>query len=154
MHFIGSFLLKDPISSWKSQMQIFAPSNGQKQLTPVVELGKTGRSCGGQSCRRTSNLNWTPEISQTLDHQTAHTSWYEAPNTYTAEDFWVCVHSEMMHLTLKRLEDPGSLEVRWGGGVGGGIQVAMGWGGEEVCDVEQLEGGWGWGGEWNMKCKK
>jgi hypothetical protein len=30
--------LKDPTSRWKSQMQIFAPSNGQKQLIPVVEL--------------------------------------------------------------------------------------------------------------------
>jgi hypothetical protein len=30
----------------------------------------------------------------------------------------VCVHSEMMHLTLKRLRAPGSLEVRWGRGWG------------------------------------
>jgi hypothetical protein len=35
----------------------------------------------------------------------------------------------MMHLTLKRLEAPGSLEVRSGG--------------EEFGDVEQSEGGWG-----------
>jgi hypothetical protein len=34
----------------------------------------------------------------------------------------------MMHLTLKRLDAPGSLEVRWGGG----IHVEMGWGEEEV----------------------
>jgi hypothetical protein len=34
------------------------------------------------------------------------------PNTYVVEDFQVCVHSDMMHLTLKRLEAPGSLEVR------------------------------------------
>ena len=62
-------------------------------------------------------------------------------HTHKVEDFWVCVHSEMMHLTLKRLEAPGSLEVRWGGV--GGILVEIGCGGEEVCDVEQLEGGWG-----------
>jgi hypothetical protein len=31
----------------------------------------------------------------------------------SAEDFQVYVHSEMMHLTLKRLKAPGSLEVRW-----------------------------------------
>jgi hypothetical protein len=55
----------------------------------------------------------------------------------------------MKHLTLKRLEAPGSLEVRWGWG--GDIHVEMGWGGEEVWDVEQTEGGWG---EWNMNCKK
>jgi hypothetical protein len=40
------------------------------------------------------------------------------PNTYTAEDYWVWVQSEMMHLTLKRLEDPGSGEVWWGGSRG------------------------------------
>jgi hypothetical protein len=37
----------------------------------------------------------------------------------------------MMHLTLKILEAPGSLEVRWGGG-GGGMHVETGWGGKEV----------------------
>jgi hypothetical protein len=37
---------------------------------------------------------------------------------HTVEDYWVCVHSEMMHLTLKRQEAPGSLEVRWGRGWG------------------------------------
>ena len=36
--------LKDPTSSRKSQMQIFAPNNGQKQLTPVLELGKAERT--------------------------------------------------------------------------------------------------------------
>jgi hypothetical protein len=33
------------------------PTNGQKQLTPVVELGKAERSWEGQSCRRISSLN-------------------------------------------------------------------------------------------------
>jgi hypothetical protein len=37
----------------------------------------------------------------------------------------------MMHLTLKRLEAPGGLEVMWGGG-----EI-----GKEVLNVEQLEGG-------------
>ena len=65
------------------------------------------------------------------------------PNTHTVEDFQVCVHSEMMHLTLKRLEAPGSLEVRWGGDWG---HPRGDWGsGEEVWDVEQSEGGQGGG---------
>jgi hypothetical protein len=55
----------------------------------------------------------------------------------------------MILLTLKRLEGPGSLEVRCIGG--GSIHVESGWGVEEVWDVEQLEGGWG---GWNMECKK
>jgi hypothetical protein len=38
--------------------------------------------------------------------------------THTVEDSRVCVHSEMMHLTLNRLEAPGSLEVRWSGAWG------------------------------------
>jgi hypothetical protein len=56
----------------------------------------------------------------------------------------------MTHLTLKRLEAPGSLEVRWGGG--GSIHVETGWGREEMWDVEQLEGGSGVGnGLWSIK---
>jgi hypothetical protein len=47
----------------------------------------------------------------------------------------------MMHLTLKRLEAPGSLEVRWGGGGGNHVEME-GW------------GGWMGGREWNMECKK
>jgi hypothetical protein len=34
-------------------------TNGQKQLTPIVESGKTERSWEGQSCRRTSSLNFS-----------------------------------------------------------------------------------------------
>jgi hypothetical protein len=56
----------------------------------------------------------------------------------------------MMHLTLKRLEVPGCLEVRWG--MGWGIHVKMGWDGDEVWDVKQTEGGWGEGnGIWSVK---
>jgi hypothetical protein len=61
----------------------------------------------------------------------------------------------MMHLTLKRLEAPGSLEVRWGV-VWGHPRGDEGWGvgrWEEVWDVEQSEGGWGCR-EWNMEYKK
>jgi hypothetical protein len=47
----------------------------------------------------------------------------------------------MMHLTLKRLEAPRSLEVRWGGGVGSSAWPQVD--GEEVWDVEQSEGRWG-----------
>jgi hypothetical protein len=48
-----------------------------------------------------------------------------------------------MHLTLKRLETPGSLEVRWIG-EGGGEDIHMETGGrKEVWGVEQLEGGRG-----------
>jgi hypothetical protein len=42
----------------------------------------------------------------------------------------------MMHLTVKKLEVPGSLEVRWVG-----TYMQMGWA-REVWDVEKLKGGW------------
>jgi hypothetical protein len=58
----------------------------------------------------------------------------------------------MMHLTLKRLEAPWSLEFRCGGSRG--IHVKMGWGGEKVWDVEQIEGVLGAGnGIWTVKNK-
>jgi hypothetical protein len=37
-------------------------------------------------------------------------SWSEAPDIYTAEDCLVWSHWEKMHLTLQRLEGPGSCE--------------------------------------------
>jgi hypothetical protein len=48
----------------------------------------------------------------------------------------------MMHLTLKRLEAPGNLEVRWGGR--GDIYMETGEK-DKVWDVEQSKGGWGCG---------
>jgi hypothetical protein len=47
--------------------------------------------------------------------------------THIVEEFRACVHSEMMHLALKRLETPGSLEI---GRVGVGVGALMWrWGG-------------------------
>jgi hypothetical protein len=46
----------------------------------------------------------------------------------------------MRQLTLKRLEAPGSLEIKWGGGGETHVETGVG---EEVWDVEQSEGGWG-----------
>ena len=58
----------------------------------------------------------------------------------------------MMHLTFKRLEVPGSLEVRWGV-VGVGTFLWRQVSGEEVWDVEQLENGRGGAGNkiWSVK---
>jgi hypothetical protein len=55
----------------------------------------------------------------------------------------------MIHLTLKRMEVPGSLEVRWSGR--GGIHMENGWGGEELWDVEQSKGDRGRNGIWSVK---
>jgi hypothetical protein len=49
---------KNPISSCLVRCRYLHPTNRQKQLTPVVELGNTERSWGeGWSCRRTNSLN-------------------------------------------------------------------------------------------------
>ena len=73
------------------------------------------------------------------------------PNTHTVEDFWLCVHSEMTHLTLKKLEAPDSLGVRWVGGIEIGIHIEMGGLGRKC-------GMWNsWRMEWwvgNMGCKQ
>ena len=81
-----------------------------------------------------------------------HTPAIMRPPTYTAEGFWVWVQSEKMHLTLKRLEAPGNLEVWWGGGMGASTwrqdQVGMRCG---MWNRQRVDSG---GREWNMKCKK
>jgi hypothetical protein len=58
----------------------------------------------------------------------------------------------MMHLTLKRLEAPGSLEIRWGGGWGHPPGDWVGWGGGVGCGADK---GWmGTGnGIWHVKTK-
>jgi hypothetical protein len=58
----------------------------------------------------------------------------------------------MIHLTLKRLEAAGSLEVRrWGGMWGHPPGDVAGWGGGVGYGAV---GGWmGMGKEWNMECK-
>jgi hypothetical protein len=73
------------------------------------------------------------------------------PNTHIVEDFQVCVHSEMMHLTLKRLEAPGSLEVRWGGGVGASTGGQSGVGRKNgMWSSWRVDGEW-WGMEYGVQ---
>ena len=57
-----------------------------------------------------------------------------------------------MPLTLKRLEAPGSLEVKWGGG--GGIHVETGWSLDDSCSFGTVRGVLGVGnGIWSVKNK-
>jgi hypothetical protein len=57
----------------------------------------------------------------------------------------------MMHLTLKRLKAPGSLEVRWGGSWGHSYRDRMGCGRGVGCEAV---GGWmGENGIWSVKNK-
>jgi hypothetical protein len=60
---------KDPTSSSKSQIH---PTNGQKLLTPVVELRESWKKLRRRATLeedQQSQLTWTSEISQILDHQ-------------------------------------------------------------------------------------
>jgi hypothetical protein len=76
-------------------------TNGQKQLTHVVELGK-----GWKKLKEKDDPVRGPAFSIYLDPQNLwntgppnrqHTpADMRPPNKYTGEDFQVCVHSEMM----------------------------------------------------------
>jgi hypothetical protein len=57
----------------------------------------------------------------------------------------------MMHLALKRLEVPGSLEVRWGRGWEHPREKKV-WDGGVECEADR---GWmGRASKWNIECKK
>jgi hypothetical protein len=97
------------------------PTNGQQQLIPVVELGKVQKSekKNDSVAGPAVSINLDPrDLSNTRPSNRQHTlaDMNEAPITHTVEDLRVSVHLEILHLTLKRLECPGSLEVRLGGG--------------------------------------
>jgi hypothetical protein len=111
------------------------PTNGQKQLAPVVELGrpkeaeKRGEPVGGPAVSITLDPR---DLSNTGPPNRQHIpADMRPPNICISEDCQVCAHSEMIHLTLKRLEALESLEVRWGGG--GNPHEDMGWGGGMEC---------------------
>jgi hypothetical protein len=64
---------RDPTSSWKSQMQLFASNQWTEAADPCCWVGE-----GWKKLRRRAILKedqrswliWTPKIFQTLDHQT------------------------------------------------------------------------------------
>ena len=66
----------------------------------------------------------------------------------TAEDCWVWPQREKRHLTLERLEAPGSGEVWWNRVGCGNILLEM-WG--EVWNGEQLGSGLGGDEDWAVK---
>jgi hypothetical protein len=85
-----------------------------------------------------------------MDNFASYTSWYEALNTHTVEDFQVYVHSEMMHLTLKRLEASREFRDQMGWRVGTSMwrrdMVGRGCG----MWLEDESGG-AWNGIWSIK---
>jgi len=82
----------------------------------LEETEEEGNPVGGLAV--SINLN-SRDLSDTRSPTRQHTPAEMRPsNTYTAEDSWVWVQSEKVHLTLKSLEAPGSLKVWCGGDVG------------------------------------
>jgi hypothetical protein len=115
----------------------------------LKEAEKNGDLVGGPSV----SINLDPrDLSNTGPPKRQHIpADMRPPNTSTVEDFRVCVHSRMMHLTLKRLKAPGSLEVRWGGAWEistwrQGVRRRCG-----MWSSWRVDGG---GREWNIECKK
>ena len=87
------------------------------QLIPVVELGKLKEaeekddSVGGPAV----SINLDPrDLSNIGPGNRQHTPAERGPQHTCSRGLPGCVHSEMVHLILKRLEAPGSLEVRCG----------------------------------------
>jgi hypothetical protein len=88
--------LKDPISSWKSQMQIFTLNQWTEVGDPCgwirerVEEAEEGETLQED---QQSQITWTLKISQTLDHQpgSIHQMKWGPQHIYTAEDCWVWV---------------------------------------------------------------
>jgi hypothetical protein len=102
-----------------------------------------------EEAEKEGNLEGGPAVSINLDpwdlsrhwtiNQAVYNSWYEDPNTYTAEDCQVLVQSEKMHLTLQ--QNGGFRE--FNGLVGlGSRDILMETGDkEEVWDGEQWDRG-------------
>jgi len=57
---------KDPTSSWKSQMQIFASNQWTEAADPCGQIREKTEEIEED---QQSQLAWSPEISKTLDHQ-------------------------------------------------------------------------------------
>jgi hypothetical protein len=82
----------------------------------LKEAEEEGKLVGGPAV----SLNLDPQdLSNIAPPNRQQTPADMRPPTHTPEDCLVWVQSGMMHLTLKRLEAPGNLEVRWDGGGGG-----------------------------------
>jgi hypothetical protein len=120
-------LMKDPTSSWESEMQIFVPNQWTEAADPccwirakLEEAEKEGNPVG----RSLVSINLdTQDLSDTGPQTRQHRpDAMSPPNTYTAEDCQVWIQSEKIHLSLKRMEAPWSGEVWWGrdGGWAGG----------------------------------
>ena len=60
---------KDPKATERVRCRYLHPTNGQKLLTPVVELGKSWKKLRRRRVTLEEDQHWTPEISQTLDQQ-------------------------------------------------------------------------------------
>jgi hypothetical protein len=71
----------------------------------LKEAEEKGDPVGGPAV--SINLDPLRSFKHWTTKQTSYKSLYKAPNTHTVEDFWVCVHSEMMHLTSREWRPQG-----------------------------------------------
>jgi hypothetical protein len=138
---------KDPTSSWKDQIQIFAPNQWTEAAYPccwIRECWKTLRRKAILLEDQQSQLIWSPEISQTLAHQpdNIHQLIWGPQHIYSRRLPGLCLFRDD---ALNSQETGGPREFK--GQVGWGVGISM-WrqvGGEEVWDVEESEGRWGVG---------
>jgi hypothetical protein len=106
----------------------------QAQWGRLKEAEEKGNPVGGPVVSITLDPQ---DLSDTGPPNRQHTPADMRPPTYIQQRTFV--HSEMMHLTLKRLKAPGSLEVRWDMGWGHPRGDEVGRGGDVRCGAD---GGW------------
>jgi hypothetical protein len=104
----------------KQLKEIFAPKQCTEAVDPyswIRERVKEAEEEGDPIRGPRVSINLDPwDLSNTGPPTRQNTpAEMRPPNTYTAEDCWVWFQSQKKHLSLKRLEAPGSLEVWWDG---------------------------------------
>ena len=148
-------LTKDPTSNWKSQIQIFAPNQCTEAADPCgwirekLEEADKEEPVGGLAISINLDLQ---DLSSTGPPIRQVTPAYMKLPTYMQQRLLLSLGSEKMNIILKRLEVPGSLEVWMDPGWVVGTSLWRLWGGEELWDVKQSEGGW-WLGGIKLECK-
>jgi hypothetical protein len=110
--------LRRPISCWLRERQMLIPKQWTEVGDPCgwirekLEEAEEGNPIGRPAV--STNLCAWDLSDHWVTNQAAYTSWYKAPNTYTAKDCLVWLQWEKTHLTLERLEAPGSVDA-WQG---------------------------------------
>jgi hypothetical protein len=143
-----------PTKSWKSQMQIIKPNLWTEAGNPcgwtrekLEESEEDGDPVGEPAV--SINLPVPPppwSLKHWATNQAAYASWFEVPNTYTADEWWVWFQSE-------KTEGPRKFRGLVGWGVGGGYILVETGGQEGNMGCGTVEGRTRRERKENLECK-